>query len=323
MRRSTDGGLYWESPVTIAHRGTRIEGNPRKPETGQHEQTVNNPVAIVDRATGHIHVLYCVNYARCFSMYSVDDGISFSEPIEITPIFEAFRSRYPWNVIATGPGHGIQTQGIQTQGIQTQPGRMIVPVWLAYGKAGDHAPSATGTIYSDDGGKTWQAGQIAVPNQGEFQNPNEAMLASLEDGRVMMVCRNVSKPNRKLITYSPTGIDQWTTPVFHTQLWEPICMASLSAYPSKPRCVLFSNPYSLALNPDGQEIPGGRGKRRNLTIQVSQDDGQTWPIRKVLCEGPSAYSDLAILPDGRILCLYENDRKITVARFNWEWLTSP
>ncbi len=86
--------------------------------------------------------------------------------------------------------------------------------------------------------------------------------------------------------------------------------------------LLFSNPHSLGRDKDGKEIPAGRGKRQNLSIKLSRDDGKTWPISKVLEPGPSAYSDLAVLPDGEILCLYEGDSTIRCARFNLDWLTS-
>ncbi len=74
LRRSTDGGQNLVRSVSIAHRGQRIEGNPTKIQGGEREQTVNNPVAIVDAHSGNIEFLYCVNYARCFSMRSCDDG---------------------------------------------------------------------------------------------------------------------------------------------------------------------------------------------------------------------------------------------------------
>ena len=54
-----------------------------------------------------------------------------------------------------------------------------------------------------------------------------------------------------------------------------------------------------------------------------RDDGKTWPINKTLDAGPSAYSDLAVLPDGTVLCLYEGKADIVVARFNLEWITAP
>ncbi|NBU10789.1 MAG: exo-alpha-sialidase [Verrucomicrobia bacterium] len=311
LRRSTDGGKTWQPSQHIAHKTGRIEGNPRKKEGGEREQTVNNPVAIVDREAGAIEMLYCINYARCFSMRSMDDGVTWSQPVEITATFEPFRKHYDWKVIATGPGHGIQLKN----------GRLVVPIWLAYGKTGDHAPSAAATIYSDDHGKTWKAGELALPNEGEFTNPNETMLTTLSDGRVMLVSRSVSKPNRKLVTISPDGATRWSKPEFHEQLWEPVCMASIIAHPSG--VLLFSNPHTLALDKAGKELPAGRGRRQNLSIKISPDDGKTWPISKTLEAGPSAYSDLAALPDGTVLCLYERGDSIECARFNLEWLYQP
>jgi sialidase-1 len=311
LRRSTDGGKTWADSQHIAHHGARLEGNPRKAEGGEKEQTVNNPVAIVDRETGAIEFLYCINYARCYSMRSNDDGLTWSQPVDITASFEPFRAKYDWKVIATGPGHGIQLKS----------GRLVVPIWLAYGAVGDHKPSAAGTLYSDDHGKTWQAGDLCLPNEGDFGDPNETMITELSDGRVMLVSRSVSKANRKLITTSADGATGWTTPVFHVQLWEPICMASIATHPSG--VLLFSNPHTLGRAKDGQEIPAGRGKRENLCIKLSRDDGKTWPINKVLDPGKAAYSDLAILPDGTVLCLYEADTSIDCARFNLEWVTQP
>ena len=310
MRRSTDGGKTWEAGKHIAHLGTRLEGNPHKKEGGEKEQTVNNPVAIVDRDTGAIEFLYCINYARCYAMRSTDDGLTWSSPVDITSTFEPFRKHYDWKVIATGPGHGIQIKS----------GRLVVPIWLAYGKEGDHGPSAAATIFSDDHGKTWQAGDLCLPNEGDFANPNETMITELSDSRVMLVARSISKANRKIVTTSPDGARNWTKPAFHDQLWEPVCMASIVSHPSKPGTLIFSNPHTLKLNKDGKEVPAGRGKRENLSIKLSHDDGQTWPVNKTLDAGPSAYSDLAVLPDGTVLCLYEGKANIQVARFNLEWI---
>lgn len=313
LRRSNDGGKTWEPAKQIAHFGNRLEGNPRKKTGGEHEQTVNNPVAIVDRDTGAIEFLYCINYARCYSIRSTDDGITWSKPVDITATFEPFRKHYDWKVIATGPGHGLQLKS----------GRLVVPIWLAYGQTGDHGPSASATIYSDDHGKTWKAGDLAVPNEGEFNNPNETMITELSDGRVMLVSRSVSKANRKIITISSDGATQWSEPMFHDQLWEPVCMASIVSHPSKAGTLLFSNPHQVSVDKEGKEIPGGRGKRQELSVKLSRDDGQTWPINKTLDAGPSAYSDLAVLPDGTVLCLYERKQDIACARFNLEWVLAP
>ena len=310
LRRSTDGGKTWDTARKIAHAGERVEGNPRKKAGGEHEQTVNNPVAVVDR-NGAIHFLYQLNYARCFSMRSEDDGLTWTKPVEITSAFEGFRSKCDWKVIATGPGHGIQMRS----------GRLVVPVWLAYGKVGEHAPSMAGMIVSDDHGQTWTAGDIAVPNAGDFRNPNETSAAELRDGRVMLVTRNVSKPNRKLVTVSADGATGWSTPRFEEALWEPVCMASLLALPKPAGALLFACPRMLKLDASGHEVPASGAPRRNLSLQLSLDEGRTWTAGKTLEVGGSGYSDLAVLPDGTLLCFYERDKRLTVARFPFTWLS--
>ena len=50
-------------------------------------------------------------------------------------------------------------------------------------------------------------------------------------------------------------------------------------------------------------------KRINMTIRASFDEGQTWPVIRTLYTGPSAYSSMALLPNGNIGCLYEAGTK--------------
>ena len=37
-----------------------------------------------------------------------------------------------------------------------------------------------------------------------------------------------------------------------------------------------------------------------MTVRVSYDEGKSWPVSKVIHEGPAAYSCLTRLPDGSI-----------------------
>jgi len=310
LRRSTDGGKTWETARRIAHLGKRIEGNPWKPVGGEKEQTVNNPVAIVERRSGAVHFLYCVNYARCFYMRSDDDGMSFSAPVEITSTFEKFRPGCNWQVLATGPGHGIELKN----------GRLVVPVWLATGKPGDHHPSVATTIFSDDSGKTWHAGEIAAIGTPEFPDPNETAAVQLADGRVMLNIRSYSISKRRMVTTSPDGATRWTPPHADEALLEPVSMASLvrlSESPGNKNRILFCNPNSLRPRTNNPRAC----YRENLTVKLSYDEGMTWPVSKRVEEGTSGYSDIAALPDGQILCFYESVGKLTLARFRLQWLT--
>ena len=97
-------------------------------------------------------------------------------------------------------------------------------------------------------------------------------------------------------------------------------MASIVSHPAAPGTLVFSNPHTVAHDAAGQERPGTSGKRENLTIKLSRDDGQTWSLGRTLEAGPSAYSDLAVLPDGTVLCFYESGNELRLARFSLSWI---
>jgi sialidase-1 len=327
LRRSVDNGRTWDGPRKIAGVEGPKSKNPvalEKKQANPDDVTYNNPVAIADHKTGAVHFLFCLEYARCFYMRSDDDGATFTNPVEITSTFEGFRARYDWRVIATGPAHGIQLKN----------GRLIVPVWLSLGTEGNgHGPSVTSVIYSDDHGRTWRAGEIIGLDTPDLINPNETVAAQLADGRVLFNMRSVSKANRRAISFSRDGATGWSKAVFDEQLPEPICMASIARLTEKPKDdrnrIIFANPDNLT-RADGRDTPGLRRDRKNLTIKLSYDEARTWPVSKTLEPGPSAYSDLAVGRDGTIYCFYEvagadgslaNSGRLTLARFNLEWLT--
>lgn len=331
LHRSTDGGETWEPPQIIVDEGT---------------STVNNPMAIDDRETGAVHFLYQVDYTRCFYTRSDDDGETFAEPVDITHVFEKFRPQYDWNVIAAGPGHGIQLKN----------GRLLVPVWLSTGGK-RHRPSCTSTIYSDDHGKTWHRGEIVTGNGDKtaaghsIRNPSETVAVELSDGRVMLNIRNESPRHRRLIAYSDDGATGWSKPLFDDELFEPVCMASiirLTCQDDGKNLILFANPdsrsrpkasgaersrgnltvrLSKALIEFYHAMHGGR-PRENLTIRLSYDEGKSWPVSKVLEPEIAGYSDLTVGSDGTLFCFYERGgvhgdmfytRYLTVARFDLAW----
>ena len=122
----------------------------------------------------------------------------------------------------------------------------------------------------------------------------------------------------RALATSQDGGTTWSDLSFDPTLIEPICQASLirhvghgAADESLSR-VLFSNPASPT-------------DRVDLTVRLSYDSGKTWPVSRLLNAGRSAYSNLAILPDGSIACLYERGKSIpyetiTFARFTMDWL---
>ncbi len=331
LRRSTDGGKTWLPRRRLVH----VEGDqPLNPVAAAQkldrpgENTVNNPVAIVDYQDGSLHFLYCLEYMRCFYMRSRDEGATWTEAVEITSTFDAFRSEYDWKVIATGPGHGIQLRHGPYEG------RLVVPVWLSLG-TGEHAhrPSVASTIFSDDHGKTWQRGEIAVPDTPDSIHPSETIVVQLSDGRVMLNTRSESKQHRRLVTFGPDGATGWSRPRFDEALLEPICMAAIVRVRrprgAQPGLIAFSNPHNLSRRLGG-EIAGRPRDRMRMAIKLSHDEGRSWPYHRILEQGFSGYSDLAALPDGTLLCFYERGStdgknnyrpgRLTVASFDEEWV---
>lgn len=295
LKRSTDEGRTWSELQVVWDDA----GN-----------TCGNPSPVVDRTTGTIWLLLTWNDGRdrepkiidqtsldtrrVFVTHSTDDGQTWAAPKEITT-----DTKQPnWTWYATGPGAGIQ--------IERGPnaGRMVVPC--------DHIEADTKhyyshVIYSDDHGATWQLGGSTPEHQ-----VNECEVVELEDGRLLLNMRNYdSSKHLRQRAYSADGGITWTHQGFDTALVEPRCQASIRRYAwssgETPGVILFSNPAS----PD---------KRVNMTVRASLDDGDTWPRSLTLHEGPSAYSDLAVMPSGNAACLYERGAEhpyetITFARF--------
>jgi sialidase-1 len=327
LRRSEDGGKSWTEPVVLSKVKQQIAKNPMAlaQNLGQEGAiTFNNPIAIADRKTGAVHFLFCAEYMRAFYMRSDDDGRTFTEPVEITAAFESFRPEYDWKVLATGPGHGIQLTS----------GRLLVPVWLSTGTGGHaHRPSVVSTIYSDDNGATWKRGEIAIPNNEDTINPSETVAEQLADGRVMLNLRTESKRNRRVVTISADGATGWSQPRYQEELAEPICFGSIvrlsGAGDGRPNRLLFVNPDNLQRG--GKDGEPGKGRdRKNLTVQLSEDDGATWTAKKVIDAGWSGYADINVGPDGSIYCLYERGglgddhfrtAYLTLVKFDLEWLT--
>ena len=316
LRRSTDGGKTF-APFKVIVSSPDYGPGP-----------CSNFVMVNDDASGDVHAVFCHDYNRVYHIVSHDDGETFSAPEEIMSACDAFKADYDWAVIATGPAHGTQLRN----------GRMIFPLWMSDGSGSEfgpehrgHRPSVVSMLYSDDHGTTWQAGEIVARHgENDIINPSETIMVELADGSVLFNMRSESKKRRRLTAISPDGVSNWSAPTFDEALLEPVCMASLLriSWPEDGEGrILFANPDNLE---NDLIRPGGAlaHDRKRLTVKLSRDDGRSWPVSKVLEAGPSGYSDLAMLADNTILCLYENelvekmcdDKYLTLARFNMEWL---
>jgi sialidase-1 len=296
VKRSRDGGASWSSLQVVG-------------DNGPH--TFGNPCPVVDRRRGIIWLVTTHNRASdrendilagtseasrtAWVMKSDDDGVTWSAPIDIT----ASVKHTDWTWYATGPGVGIQTTN----------GRLVIPA--------NHAEAGTGInrshiIFSDDSGQTWHLGAGSDPGT------NESQVVELADGRLMLNMRNhPPKPeNFRMVATSDDLGRSWSKASPDRALLEPPAQASLlrltTGKAHDRNRLLFANPASP--------------RRERMTARLSYDEGTSWPVSRVIQDGPAAYSSLVVLADLSIGLLFERgDRspyeKITFARFTLEWLT--
>ena len=284
LKRSTDNGRSWSEQKVIWDDGPN---------------TCGNGCVVVDKETGSIFWFATWNRGedhegqiiagtskdtrRVFFLRSDDDGITWSKPLEITRDVK----KPDWTWYATGPGSGIQIEH------SPHKGRLVIPC--------DHIEAGSKryfshVIFSDDHGKSWQLGGSTPQDQ-----VNECEVVELTGGKLMLNMRSyVSSKRMRQTAVSTDGGMTWIDQKSDPALIEPICQAGIERYRwpdgNKPGVIIFSNPASTK-------------SRVNLTVRASMDDGGTWPVSKLLYEGPSGYSDLAVLADGRIACLHEGGGK--------------
>lgn len=297
VRRSTDGGRSWGEQCVVWD----DPGN-----------TCGNPCAVVDRTSGVVWLLMTWNLGgddekaiidgtsgdtrRVFAARSGDDGASWSAPVEIT----ADVKRAGWTWYATGPGAGIQLRH------GPRAGRLVGPC--------DHVEAGTRrgwshVVVSDDHGAHWRLGG-RTPRDGV----NECEAVELPGGELLLNMRNYDRAERaRKVSISTDSGESWGPVASDPALVEPICQASIRRASWQNLDVLvFSNP--------------AHGERReNMTVRMSLDGGRTWPSRRTLHAGPSAYSCLAELPDSRMGILYEAGETspyegIVFARFGLDWV---
>jgi ketosteroid isomerase-like protein len=126
----------------------------------------------------------------------------------------------------------------------------------------------------------------------------------------------------RTLSFSRDGGATWTKPQPDTsgipnyiETHSGLLRVSTAAGPR----LLYSFPHSVPA-PEQKRLSSARA---NGTILLSEDDGRSWPIRKLLVPGSFGYSNMDALPDGKVAIVYENagGTTVSVSRFTLEWLT--
>ncbi|WP_052573468.1 sialidase family protein [Haloferula sp. BvORR071] len=304
LRRSTDGGQTWGPLAVIQEEGDTAP------------VTIGNPVPVLDESNGHIHLLFCRNNTEAFHSVSTDDGLTWSPRKDITPVVK----REGWGWIATGPVHGIQLKR------GAQAGRLLIPCDHRIGTPGkDKGPFGVQAVYSDDHGATWQLG--ATMQTSETVAPNENTCVELVSpapgggSRVYFNARDHVGPHARAAAISNDGGSTWLDGGFTDapNFTCPVVQGCLQ----RLRATDQGDPANRILF----TCPQG-DTRAGISIWSSKDEATTWAAPKLIYEGPSAYSDMAVTGPGKVAMVYEKGQAkpyemIAFARFNEEWLDAP
>jgi sialidase-1 len=292
--RSTDGGQTWEPLRVIMDMG-EFAGLP------QEQNGCSDPGMIVDRQTGEIFCFavwmngkpgkhqwrgdgsepgFAIGTSAQFLMVrSKDDGLTWSKPENLTRKLK----KEAWWLVAPSP----------QQGIQLADGTLVMP---AQGRDEQGKEFST-LMTSNDHGANWA---VATP---AYSGGSECQAVQLGDGSLMLNMRNERGRFRAVFTTRDLGAT-WQPHATHANtLIEPDCNGSLLRVDYQKsgemkHVLLFANPHT-------------QKERTHQTIQVSFDDGRTWPRSHhlLLDEGRGAgYPSLTRVDEDHVGIVYEGSQ---------------
>ena len=292
LLRSTDGGRTWGHQQVIMDMG-RYGG------LGQEVNGCSDPGIIVDPATGEVFCfgvwmhkkagkhqwngdgsekgLEIGKSAQFMMVRSTDDGITWTKPKNMTSQWK----RPEWILYAPSP------QG----GIALNDGTLVMPT---EGRD-ENDRSFSNLLISRDHGETWSVGPIAARESTECQ------AVQLSDGSIMLNSRSGKAFKYRTVTVTSDLGQHWRPhETNRNSLIEPNCNGSLLRFDYKDG--VTSKSVLLFANPHSQE------GRTHHSIQVSFDDGDTWPSenRLLLDEGRgNGYPSLTQIDNQHVGIVYE------------------
>jgi sialidase-1 len=278
LRRSFDGGQTWQPLQIVADLADDFCGNPCIVDDPANGRLWLAFTRSPGSATEETIVARTAPPTEVYITSSDDHGATWSSPRNIS----ADARRPNWGWYGTGPGLGLYI-GSQVKG------RLLIP---AYHTEGD--VYRTHCLYSDDHGTSWKLGGIAA------ENTSEPQVVAMADGSLLMNARTIAGKGeyRTLVVSRDDGLT-WRPAGNVTPPIENHCQGCVYRFPRSGSQGEFDLLFSQ---------PGTR-QRAEVEVIASEDGGRTWPFKRQLWRGRSAYTAMIQSPDGMIGLLLECGEK--------------
>ncbi|MBN2012482.1 exo-alpha-sialidase [candidate division KSB1 bacterium] len=277
LKRSLDNGKSWQQLQLVQDAGNWQYGNP---------------CPIVDQNSGRVFLLFCGSHNSeqsiiagegtrdIYMSYSDNDGLSWSDRQNIS----AMVKKENWRWYATGPCSGIQIRSGKYKG------RLVAPANHSYHDEADEWEFRTHSLFSDDQGVTWQIGASSEAGG------NESQIAEVTDDLLIQDVRmQTHRKGLRAVRFSHDGGLTWSSIMHDENRPCPKCQGSiisiLSHDDNKMNRLIVSNPAG--------------GGRTGMALRLSTDGSKSWKEKLVIEPGPSAYSDLTLIENNHIGCLFE------------------
>lgn len=292
VKISKDNGKTWSEPITVARGGS---------EHGYGDAAMATDGKIIHMVLVGGYGLWSIDPMYTMSMYytkSTDGGKTWANLVDISNSIKG--DRYPYSGFF-GSGNGIVT---------TKGKICFVAAMRATASPGGRMDNVL--VYSDDKGETWHTSDVAR------YNGDESKIVELANGDLLISSRNRDRGlNARTYVISKDNGKTWSEPKRWSQVAGNSCNGGIAR-------------YTLARNGEVKNrllhtLPAD-ASRRNLTLFLSEDEGQTWPISRVICKGEAAYSEIVILLNGEIGIISEEKDNpaydIYFTKVSLNWLTS-
>ena len=331
---SKDDGKTWaqEDVKVIAH------GQP-----GNQKFSYSDPSYVVDRSNGNIFMFFVKGHDASFQR--AQPGYDGRQVIDAA-IMKSEDNGVTWTglngeTVPSGPHAGSAQPTVITRMVQPKDDPEASTYYSRFAASGEgiqlrYGPKkgrlvqqftfkkASGyfavSVFSDDGGNNWQAGEpIGLAHGGMDENK----VVELSNGNLMINSRRSDGGKNRLVTVSTTQGASYGEVKAEASLIDPNNNAGLMrAFPDAKqdsdcaKVLLFSNAKSTQ-------------GRKNGTISLSLDDGATWAPALTFRRGNMSYSDMTPFKDvngkldsGQYGLLFEgNEREIAYKSFTFADLT--